>query len=86
MGAGVCVICRIKKRDFIKWESLSIFMGPREGASREDKTEDREVTGANKKNKIPEGMEGNGTKTRGETASEKGKATQRDVPLQQINA
>lgn len=47
----MCVICRIKKRDFIKWERLSIFMGPREGASREEMTEDREVIGANKKNK-----------------------------------
>lgn len=60
---------------------VKIFIGPGEGASREEKTEDRGEGESNRKNKIPQGMEGNGIKTRGETASEKDKATQTSVPL-----
>jgi len=60
---------------------LKICIGPGEGASREEKTEDRGERECNRKNKIPQGWEGNGIKTRGETASEKDKATQRSVPL-----
>lgn len=40
---------KFKKNDFIQWERLSIFIGPREGASREEKPKGTGETVSNTK-------------------------------------
>lgn len=69
------MICKFKKRVVIKQERLSTFTGPREGASREEKTEDTGEAGFTKRTTSHRGW-GTGIKTRRGSASQKGKGTE----------